>query len=85
MLSDPTIKVRETAFTVNGRGFLLRDQDWAYIQYAEDASKGIELFDMHKDPLQYTNLAGDLKYAEIVTGFKEQLKAKLAAVRDNDL
>ena len=85
MLSDPTMKVRETAFTVNGRGFLLRDQDWAYIQYAEDASKGIELFDMHKDPLQYTNLAGDAKYAKIVTGFKEQLKAKLAAVRDNDL
>ena len=85
MLSDPTIQVRKTAFTVNGRGFLLRNQDWAFIQYAEDASKGIELFDMHKDPLQYTNLASDPKYAKVVTQFKTELKAKLAAVRNNDL
>jgi hypothetical protein len=40
---------------------------------------------MHNDPLQYTNLADDPKYAKIVIDFKEQLKAKLAAVRDNDL
>ena len=85
MLSDPTLQVRKTAFTVNGRGFLLRSQDWAYIQYAEDASKGIELFDMSNDPLQYKNLASDPQYAKIVNGFKEQLKAKLAAVRTNDL
>jgi iduronate 2-sulfatase len=85
MLSDPTLQVREAAFTVNGKGFLLRDQDWAFIQYAEDASKGIELFDMHKDPLQYTNLASDPKYAKVVTQFKTELKAKLAAVRNNDL
>jgi iduronate 2-sulfatase len=85
MLSDPTLQVREAAFTVNGKGFLLRDQDWAFIQYAEDASKGIELFDMRKDPLQYTNLASNPKYAKTVTFFKKQLKVKLAAVRNNDL
>jgi hypothetical protein len=35
--------------------------------------------------MQYTNLAGDPKYAKIVTQFKTQLKAKLDAVRKNDL
>ena len=58
MLKNPEHEVREAAFCVNGRGFLLREKNWAYIQYAENASKGIELFDMQKDPKQYTNLAG---------------------------
>lgn len=85
MLDDPSHQVRDTAFCVNGRGFLLREDKWAYIQYAENASKGIELFDMKKDPLQYTNLAGLPKYQPVVEGFKEKLKVKLESVRDNDL
>ena len=63
----------------------MRNKDWAYIQYAEDASKGIELFNMNKDPLQYQNLAGRAKYADLVQRFKDELKQKLAEVRDNDL
>lgn len=82
---DPNHDVRDTAFCVNGKGFLLRDNDWAFIQYGEDAKRGIELFDMHKDPLQYTNLAGDEKYAAIVERYKVRLTSKLEAVRDNDL
>ncbi|MCS5584457.1 MAG: sulfatase [Pseudomonadales bacterium] len=85
MLDAPTAVVRDTVFCVNGRGFLLRNKDWAFIQYAEDASKGIELFDMSKDPLQYQNLAGRAKYADVVQRFKTELKQKLAEVRDNDL
>lgn len=85
LLNDPTASVRDTAFCVNGRGFLLRDDRWAYIQYAEDASKGIELFDMHKDPQQYTNLADDPQHAEVVKALRSRLKARLASVRDNDL
>ena len=67
------------------KGFLLREKDWAYIQYEEDASKGIELFDMIKDPLQYTNLADDPAHADRVTAFRAKMTAKLAEVRDNDL
>ena len=40
MLDDPTHEVRDAAFCVNGRGFLLREDKWAYIQYAENASRG---------------------------------------------
>lgn len=85
MLEDPSHQVRDSAFCVNGRGFLLREDKWAYIQYGEKGQRGMELFDMNKDPKQYTNLAEMPKYKEVVDGFKKKLAAKLKAVRDNDL
>ncbi|MCP4850049.1 MAG: sulfatase [Verrucomicrobiaceae bacterium] len=87
MLDDPSLSVRDAAFCVapSRKGFLLREDKWAYIQYREDASGGIELFDMEKDPKQYTNLAQDPAHAERVAGFKVKLAMKLKAVRDNDL
>ena len=54
----------------------------------EDVSyqrSGIELFDVVKDPQQFTNLATQPEFAGVVTGFKATLAAKLRAVRDNDL
>ncbi len=86
-LDDPEHQVREAAFCVapSRKGFLLREDRWSYIQYEEDASKGMELFDMEADPEQYTNLADDPEHASIVAGFQEKLAAKLEAIRDNDL
>ena len=87
MLDDPKHTVREAAFSVAPfrQGFLLREDDWSYIQYGEDASKGIELFDVRKDPKQYTNLAKDPAYEKVVKRFKNQMVLKLREVRDNDL
>ncbi len=87
LLDNADKRVRDAAFSVAPmrKGFLLREDRWSYIQYTEDASKGIELFDCHADPQQYTNLAADPKYAEVVEEFKEKLAAKLAEVRQNDL
>lgn len=87
MLDDPAHEVREAAFSVapSSKGFLLREDRWAYIQYREDASDGIELFDVRKDPKQYTNLAENPEYASVVAEFREKLAAKLREVRDNDL
>jgi iduronate 2-sulfatase len=87
MFDDPNHRVRETAFSVapSSKGFLLREDKWAYIQYAEDASGGSELFDMVSDPQQYTNLAARPDYASLVESFRTKLAAKLRAVRDNDL
>ncbi len=87
MLDDPSHSVRDTAFCVAParKGFLLRDEKWAYIQYGEKAEKGIELFDVKKDPKQYTNLANKKEYQPVVNEFKKKMTAKLAAVRDNDL
>jgi len=84
-LKDPAHEVRTAAFCVNGRGFLLRDHDWAFLQYGEQAERGIELFDMRKDPHQYQNLASDPEFRPVVDRFRKQLREKLKAVRDNDL
>jgi iduronate 2-sulfatase len=87
MFDDPSHRVRESAFSVapSSKGFLLRDDKWAYLQYAEDASQGIELFDMVKDPKQYTNLATKPEFEAVVKAFQARLAAKLTEVRDNDL
>ncbi len=90
LLDDPSVSVRDTAFSVAPRGkkrqaFLLRDDRWAYIQYKEDASGGMELFDMQKDPLQYTNLAMKPAFQTKVAEFKQRMADKLKAVRTNDL
>ena len=85
VLVDPEKEVREAAFSVNGKGFLLRTQRWAFIQYREDGTGGMELFDVEKDPLQYTNLASSPEHSETVQQFQQLLKKKLETVRDNDL
>ncbi|MDA0588561.1 MAG: sulfatase [Planctomycetota bacterium] len=85
LLDDPSHQVRDAAFCVNGRGFLLREEKWAYIQYGEDAKKGVELFNMENDPNQYTNLADQPGFEKVVSRFKDKLASKLKTVRDNDL
>jgi iduronate 2-sulfatase len=87
MLDDPAHSVRDAAFSVapTSKGFLLREDKWAYLQYAEDAAQGIELFDMERDPQQYTNLATRPEHQPVVESFKVKLAAKLKAVRTNDL
>ncbi len=87
MLDDPQHAVRDTAFSVapSSQGFLLRKDKWAFMQYREDGSGGHELFDMEKDPKQYTNLARVLEHRATLETFKAKLAAKLREVRINDL
>jgi iduronate 2-sulfatase len=85
LMTDPKEKVRDAAFSVNGKGFLLREQDWAYIAYGKDGKGDEELFDMKKDPKQYINLAKDPAHAEVIERFRAQMAAKLKEVRTNDL
>ena len=87
MLDDPKHQVRDAAFCVAPmrKGFLLREDKWAYIQYQENASAGVELFDVEKDPKQYTNLAKLPEHAETVQRFQEKLAKKLRTIRENDL
>ena len=87
MLDDPSQKVRETAFCVAPmrKGFLLRDDKWAYIQYGEKAENGVELYDIGKDPNQYTNLAKTDDHQPLVAEFQQKLASKLSEIRNNDL
>jgi hypothetical protein len=45
------------------------------------AGKGEELYDMIKDPDQYTNVVSDPKYAAILKQARAQYKARMAAAR----
>ncbi len=85
MLTNPRHEVREAAFCVNGKGYLLRSKQWAYIQYGRAGSGGEELFDMINDPKQYNNLASDERYVEIIKQYRGLMEAKLKAVLENDL
>lgn len=87
LLDDPREAVRDFAFSVAPmrKGFLIRERQYAYIQYKEDASAGMELFDVQRDPQQYHNLASDPEYVKVVARMRQRLAEKLAAVRDNDL
>lgn len=82
IFKNPAHEVRDAAFSVNGKGYLLREDRWAYISYDRG---GEELFDMEKDPKQYTNLATDPNHATTRDHFRKRMAAKLAEVRTNDL
>ncbi|ETN96228.1 sulfatase [Zhouia amylolytica] len=86
-LTNPEVEIRDYAFstTQGGDTFLIRTDKWAYIQYGEDASKGMELFDMEYDEKQYNNLAYNPQFKTIVQEMQHKLKEKLKAVRTNDL
>ncbi|MDF1825551.1 MAG: sulfatase [Verrucomicrobiales bacterium] len=56
VLRDPGASVREVAYSTNRKqGDFVRSDRWAYMKY-HDGSE--ELYDMEKDPGQFTNLAG---------------------------
>lgn len=87
MLDDHSFNVRDAVFCVapSRKGFLLRDERYAFIQYGEHGERGIELFDTRKDPGQYTNLAENPEYRSTVERLKANMVEKLTEVRDNDL
>ena len=87
MLDDSKHTVRTAAFSVAParKGFLLREDDWAYIQYGENGANGIELYNVKKDPKQYTSLAKDPAHKKTVARFKPQMANKLRDIRNNDL
>lgn len=80
MLDDPKVKVRD-AVLCSGKGRLYREDRWALLDYGKNG----ELYDMEKDPQQYTNLFENPEYAEIVAGLRQKLRAKLSEVQNNDL
>ena len=54
---------------------------WAYIHYG----KSEEFYDIEKDPKQYNNLIDDPQYAEVLSGMKGELNAKLSEIQKNNL
>ena len=79
ILRNPNAKVRDTALSIHNRaGGGLRSAKWHYMNYG---GKGEELYDMIKDPGQYTNLVSDPKYAAVIKQARAQFKARMAAAK----
>ncbi|MDX1948810.1 MAG: sulfatase [Pirellulaceae bacterium] len=85
LLDDPEQSVRDAAFCVNGKGFLLREDAWAYLQYGEDGAGGSELFDMTRDPQQFHNLAALPEHQPTVARLAARVADKLKSIRASDL
>ena len=81
ILKDPKASVRETALSINlrakGSGSI-RAADWHYISYG---AKGEELYDMKKDPEQYTNLIKNPEYAEVLDKARKIFKSRMATAK----
>ncbi len=63
LLADPTAEWNRPVVTTYGFGnHAVRSERWRYIRYADGSE---ELYDHDNDPLEWTNLAGDPKYASV--------------------
>jgi iduronate 2-sulfatase len=75
LFTDPSGPGKETAYTVVSRGPQLgrsiRTSQWRYAEWGE--SGGVELYDLKRDPREYTNLASDPKHQEIVAQMRKRL------------
>jgi iduronate 2-sulfatase len=79
LLRDPDAKVRETALSIHNRaGGGLRAAEWHYMTYGD---QGEELYDMLKDPHQYTNVVSDPAYADLLKEARTLFQARMSAAQ----
>ena len=80
ILKNANAKTRDDALSINLRGFGggLRAANWHYMKYGE---KGEELYDMVKDPKQYTNVVNDPEYADVLADARKRFKARMIGAR----
>lgn len=73
-LKDPSISPRTNALSLNRGSHSLRTDRWAYMKYKNGDE---ELYDMIKDPAQFSNLAKKEEYQSTKTQLLNQLKKRL--------
>ena len=74
VLQNPQHQVRKGAFSINRGGHSIRSDRWAYMRYKGGEE---ELYDMEKDPDQFTNLAKKPEFAEQKKDLANLLKKRL--------
>ena len=74
ILNDPNQRVREAALSIDGSGYALRTERWAYIRYNDDTE---ELYDMVSDPGQIMNLAINPEKKAELRNWRKKLDARL--------
>lgn len=86
LLKDPssTRPEKPDALIRVGKGHGLRRGKWAFMWYPQNKKdpEAFMLFDMEKDPKQFTNLADDPACAETVKKLKERLEERVAAATE---
>ena len=78
LLENPNIDSwdRDFVFTISRNGGeSIRSHQWRFTHWGY-GKKGEELFDLEKDPGEFTNLAGDPAHAEQVAKLRKQLETK---------
>jgi iduronate 2-sulfatase len=80
ILKNPNATVRDTALSINNRGTAggLRAANWHYMNYGE---KGEELYDMIKDPHEYTNVIDNPEYTEILNDARTEFRQRIAIAK----
>ncbi len=74
LLEDPAAPWDRPVVTTHGRmNHSVRSERWRYIRYSDGTE---ELYDHENDPMEWTNLAGDPKHADV----KKQLARRLPKV-----
>lgn len=73
-LKEPHVSPRTAALSLNRGSHSLRTDRWAYMKYKNGDE---ELYDMIKDPAQFTNLAKREEYLSVKTKLLNQLKKRL--------
>ena len=67
---------KDMAFTISrSGGESIRTHDWRYTHWGY-GEKGQELYDLKKDPGEFTNLAADPNYSVSMKKLKKQLRSK---------
>lgn len=72
-LRDASTKRERPAITSHNQGnHAIRSERWRYIRYADGTE---ELYDLQEDPNEWTNLAGQADYAEVIAEHRRWLPA----------
>jgi hypothetical protein len=70
-LKDAATKRERPAITTHNQGnHGIRSERWRYIRYADGSE---ELYDLHADPREWTNLAGKAEHAAIIAEHRKWL------------
>jgi len=82
LLKDPAAKSEAAVITYLPNNHAVRTEQWRYIRYRDG---GEELYDQHKDPDEFRNLAGDPKYTSLKQDLARWMpKSSVAPVPDRN-
>jgi uncharacterized sulfatase len=79
LLKNPEAEWEKAAFSqvqfreVNGRA--VRTEHWRYVEWGEEGSAGMELYDQVSDSQEMNNLAGKAEHSERIEGLQKLLRS----------